>query len=231
MTFLARFLPSLIPGLQAFLNPWVLLGIIAVATAGFTAGWKVESWRWDASEKAAAEASLKAVQAFFDREKANNQRVAAGLNADRARLEQDRTDYQEALNAARRNGPILKASCPNNPPGGQGAPGGSLAVAGAPSGGAAASDVGAAGVVCDAACIRLWHDGLAQGLSGAYGGWRADAANSAPDSIAADDLFSNAGANFAGCNAIRSVALGWQRKACLEGWWKGPECSTLLKGN
>lgn len=231
MNFIARFLPSLLPGLQAFLNPWVLLGIIAVATAGFTAGWRVEGWRWEASEKEAAEAALKAVEAHFARQKANNEKVAAGLNADRVKLEADRTNFQEALDAARRKGPIFKASCPNNPPGGQGAPGGALAVAGASPGGAAASDVGAAGVVCDAACIRLWHDGLAQGLPGPYRGWRADADNTAPDSIAADDLFANAGANAASCNAIRSIALGWQRKACLEGWWRGPECAVLLKGS
>lgn len=223
------FLAGLVPGLSMLTNPVVLIALAIMAASCFTAGWKVESWRWDASLKATADDNLKRVQKYFDDQRKNNEKVTAGINADRVALESDRTKFQEQYDAARRNGPILKSQCKPNPipqrPGG--APGGASAVAEASPGGAAASDAGAAGVVCDAACMRLWNDGLAQGLPSAYAGWRANAAGAATDTVEGDALIGNAGANAARCNAIRSVAIGWQRKACLEGWWTGPECVAL----
>jgi len=217
-----RFLPNLLPGLSALVNPFVLVVLAVVAVGGFTAGWKVEEWRWSASLTAIAEANLKAVQDFFERQRKNNQVVAGKLNVDRAKLDADRLAFNEEFKNAKSKGPILKGNCQQ--PAGD-APG---AQPTAPGGVVPQPSKIAAGVVCDADCIRLWHDGLAQGLPATYGGWRADAANTAPDSIDGDALIENGAANGARCNAIRSIAIGWQTKACLEGWWNGPECAALL---
>lgn len=229
MGAVARFLPSLVPGLSALTNPVVLVVLAALTIGSFTTGWKVESWRWDASLKDVAEDNLRRVQEFFDKERKNSELVAAGLNKDRADLQEDQRKFQENFDAARRNGPILKASCPNTqrPSVAPGVGSATTVAESTPGVAAPASDAVGAGVVCDAACMRLWNDGLAQGLPDAYGGWRADAVPGPSDSVEGDALIANGAANGARCNAIRSTLIGWQRKACLAGWWRGAECRAL----
>jgi prophage endopeptidase len=62
--------------LAGLLNPQALIGgaiaLAIAAAAGFGAGWKVESWRWDASLKEAAEARA---QALSDGIKEQNERA------------------------------------------------------------------------------------------------------------------------------------------------------------
>lgn len=50
---------NMIPGVSA-----LKAGLAVIAIVGaFTAGWKVESWRWGAAETAVAEASIHAIEA------------------------------------------------------------------------------------------------------------------------------------------------------------------------
>jgi hypothetical protein len=60
--------------------------IVIVAALAFTGGWKVESWRWDASEKANLEAAIEKRRM----DEKNVDVAAAGHEADKTKL---RTKY------------------------------------------------------------------------------------------------------------------------------------------
>lgn len=225
MSLIARFLPSLVPGLGAFLNPWVLLVLIAFGAACFGAGVQVEGWRWDASLKIIAESRTAFVKSFYQRNAKINAEVASKLAADRDQLARDQRQFEEKLRATPKED-LVELSCPGQP---AGQPAEEIPGAGYSSGlrPPAAVDPGVPGVRLSAAAVSLWNDGLAVGLPDAYGGWRADAEAGGAGPVEIKDALANVKDNGAVANVLRSQLLGWQRTACLKGWWSGPECEGL----
>lgn len=223
MNFLDRYLPSLAPGAAAFLNPWVLLVVIGIAVAGFTAGMKVEGWRWDASLKDVAEWNTKYIQGFMGKQRQENGEISARLAATQAQADADRRKFEEQLQHAKDGKPQGTIFTVSADPESTGDSKG----AGEAQGQGLNLATARLRVTCDRACIGLWHDGLAQGLPDAYSQWRADAAAGAPDSVDEADLIRNAAENFALANHLRAQLLGWQRKACHEGWASRDECTGL----
>lgn len=224
MNFIARFLPSLAPGISAFLNPWVFLVAIVLAAAGFAAGVKVEGWRWDASVKDIADANVAYLKRYAAHEREVDGTISARREAELTKLAKDKRALQEKLNHAtdhRPQGTILTVAADPAPTGG--APG-----AGEPTVQGLNLATTRLRITCDRACVGLWNDALAQGLPDTYGAWRADAQAASPDSVSETDLFRNAAENFALANDLRSQLLSWQRKACAEGWAAKDQCSKGL---
>ena len=197
--FVARWLPGLAPGLGALLNPWVLLALVAFGTGCFTAGWKVESWRWDASLKDIAEQNTRFLQAYARRQGAINAGISTRLERERLRRVADRRKFQEDL-ANARSASLVEVDCPQPRPAGDPAP--------ALAGGAEAGPVRLSAVA-----VGLWNDGLAQGLPAAYGAWRADADARGAGAVDLRAALGNHGDNAAICNALRARLLGWQQWA------------------
>ncbi len=223
MNFIARFLPSLAPGVSAFLNPWVFLVAIGLAAAGFAAGVKVEGWRWDASVKDIADANVAYLKSYATHEREVDGAISARRGAELEKLAEDKRKLQEKLDHAtdhRPQGTILTVAADPAPTGGaQGA--------GEPTVQGLNLATTRLRITCDRACVGLWLDALAQGLPDTYGQWRADAQAASPDSVTEADLFRNAAENFALANDLRSQLLSWQRKACAEGWASAAECRGL----
>lgn len=227
MGALARFLPSLGPAAGAFLNPWVLLVAVAIAAAGFTAGWKVEAWRWDASLTATAEANLKSLQSFFGRQRTNNQATARQIARDRTKLAGDRAAFDEEMRNAK-PGDLVDVDCGKRE-GGQ--PAGGTAIVGDPSGSglqlpAVEREEGPRVRLSARGCF-MWNRALAVGLPSTYGGWLADANAACTGPVEVNVAIENVERNAEIANELRSVVIGWQTKACREGWWTGPECIAL----
>ncbi len=220
MGFIARFLPSLAPGLSALANPWVLLIAIALLAVGFAGGIRVEAWRWDASLVDIERGNVAHLKDFMRREANINGALSDQLAAERTQSEIDRMNFDEELQHAKDERPQGTILTVHADPAATGAAKG----AGEPAGSGLSLASARLRVTCDSACIRLWHDGLAQGLPSAYGDWRADAAAGAPDSVDETELIANAAANFRVANGLRSQLLAWQRKACAEGWATKAQC-------
>jgi hypothetical protein len=99
--FIAKFLPNLIPGLGAFANPWVLLGLLAALVSSFFYGVHMEAGRFesfkaqvkvvgDAQEKRAAQRGKDNKQLKKDADddyKAKNAKLAASNAALVAKLQ------------------------------------------------------------------------------------------------------------------------------------------------
>lgn len=211
VSFIARVLPGLAPGLTAFLNPWVLVIAGVLFVAGIGTGFKIESWRWDASLKDIAEANIAYIKTFVRKDAQINAAVSAKLARDREKLNKDRSAFQRKLNNARKDGPLITIPEPSPADGTTVVGGTGLRLDDRPA-------------ECNVRCIGLYHDGLAQGLPEAYGAWRADAEAAAPNTVTADELIVNAAENFAIGNYLRSQILGWQQWACDNGLFSGPEC-------
>jgi hypothetical protein len=228
MGWLLRLLPTFAPALKVLANPWVLLvavlAVAAIYAAGLKTGVDWEQGKQAERELAAERAWTKYLNEFFARQRSNNDRVAARLLADSAQLELDRQAFREAQHAANRKGPVLKPVCPAQPERRQ------EADAGTPAGDEPPAPRGepAGRVVCDDACVRLWNAAIAVGLPEPDRGRFADATAAASGPVGDAELFANLEENGARCNTVRSIARGWQMKACLEGWWQGAECEALV---
>lgn len=167
---IARFLPSLLPGLSAFLNPWVLLGVIAAASACFGAGVVVEGWRWDAAETDKAHDQVNRLMSEARKDAGVNADVAAALAGDRAELDADREEFEKEKRRVPKT-QLVEVECPR-----QDAPGSAEAAGAALAPGAAALGGDGHRVRLSADAVRLWNLALGVGLPAAYGDWRADGA-------------------------------------------------------
>lgn len=228
MGWLLRLVPTFAPALKLLANPWVLLMVVLAAGALYAAGLKTgvgwEQGKQAERDLAAERAWTLYLNEFFARQKSNNEIVAAQLRTDKAQLALDRQEFKEAKDAASSKGPVLKPRCPSAAPAEPRRAEAAVAVAPAMPAEPAPAREPAGRVVCDDACVGLWNAAIAVGLPEPHRGQFADAAAAASGPVDGDELFVNLERNSARCNTIRSVALGWQRKACLEGWWKGAEC-------
>lgn len=199
---------------MGLINPWVWLAVVAVYLAGFASGVKLESLRWDASLKDIAEQSTAFIKSFYRAEQTQNASVSGALAKQRDAMAQDARNWRKKADDLKPTGLL---TCTSEQPA---VPSSSAAA----SGGAPREDTNPPGVrasvVCGPECVRLWNDALGIGLPEAYDTWRTDAAASAPGSVTGDALIENAAENFAIANQLRAQLLGWQRKACREGWVK-----------
>lgn len=67
MNFIARFLPSLVPGLSALANPWVLLTLLAALVGAFGFGVYLEAGRFEAFKVTVASVGKAQEQRAHDR--------------------------------------------------------------------------------------------------------------------------------------------------------------------
>lgn len=218
-----RFLPSLIPGLGAFLNPWVWGALVVALLTGFSGGWKVESWRWEASDAAVLESNLKILAAFWQRQRTNNEATARQLAQDRDKLDTDRRDFDEELSDADAQN-LVQVDCPAAQPRRDVAPRVAVTFPPSPASAPAPAAPGPR-VHLSADGCRLFNKGLAVGLPDAYGGWGVDAEAGCAGPVEIEDVIRTVERNAEIANGLRSRLLAWQAKACKEGWWKGPECN------
>lgn len=226
MGLIARFLPSLIPGLQALVNPWVLLALVAMAAGCFTAGWKVESWRWDASLTAIAEAHAEALKAYA----ASQREITAGVARNLTAAERDRDTWADSFDEELRHAkPNKLADC--GEPATRSAP---TAIAGEPEGSGVRLPTGdgaeRGGPRLLAGGVRLWNRGLATGASAAERGLWLDAADAGAGPVEIVDAIANVKANAELLGQCRAREAGWHETACRQGWWVGPECSQTSGG-
>lgn len=204
---IAKHLPSLVPGISSFLNPWVLLGVVAAAGVCFGAGVRVEGWHRDAALKSQAEADAKVIAAFYARDRVQNQESARRLAEERAARAQDRKDFEEKLQNAKSTELVEQPSQTGDAGNGLKAPDG--------------------GVYLSAVGLMRWNDALAVGVSKAErGGWL-DAANASPGAVEIKDAYRNLNVNAELLGECRARELQWQLKACKSGWWSGSECKDL----
>lgn len=168
---IARFLPSLVPGLSAFLNPWVLLGVIAAASACFGAGVMVEGWRLDASETEKARDQINSLMTQARKDAVVNADVAALLADDRAELDADRQEFDKEKRRVPKT-QLVEVDCPK--PDASGAAAVADAGPSAPAAAALGGDGPRARLSADA--VRLWNIALGVGLPDAYGDWGVDGA-------------------------------------------------------
>ena len=203
MGFLTRFLPSLMPGLGALANPWVLV-ILAVFAAGcFATGVKVEGWHRDSAEKVQTDAFAAGLKTFHAKQQANNDAISTTLNSERAKAAQDQADWRTWYERNKGNlftvisGPSSSSETADASPSAHVPP------------------IAGVRIICGTECVSGWHSALAQGLPGTYRTWRTDAVSGAPDSVEASDLVANAAENFAACNSIRGRLLAFQDWARL----------------
>ena len=208
---LARFLPSLVPGLGAFLNPWVLLAAIGLFAAGFGSGVRVEAWRWDASLASIAEAQEKALQAFYARQRAIMAEIGAELAGERAARDRDRRTFERRLADANEKD-LTTVACDESAGGAASVP--------ASAADEAAARGSAPAVRFTPEFVGLWDAALVQGLPAAVGAERVDggAAGTAPPGP--KDLLDNLGENGRRTNECTSKLLAWQRLARKNGWVK-----------
>lgn len=166
---IARFLPSLVPGLSAFLNPWVLLGVIAAASACFGAGVVVEGWRWDAAETDKAREQVNSLMTQARKDAAVNADVAALLAEDRAGLDADREEFDKEKRRVPKT-QLVEVDCPR--------PDAARVTQAAGAAPAPSAALGGDGprVRLSADAVRLWNLALGVGLPAAYGDWRTDGA-------------------------------------------------------
>lgn len=217
-----EFLPSLLPAVSAFANPWVWGAFAVALIVAFSTGWQVESWRWDAANTAVLENNLKIISAFWKRQAEGNADTARRLAADREKLDADRLAFDEEL-ANAEPASLVEVSCPKPQPARTPAQRNALAAAPLPDAAPAPAAPGPR-VELSAAGCKLFNDGLAVGLPDAYGGWRADAEAACTGPVEITEVLRINRANAEITNTLRSRLLAWQAKACKEGWWKGSEC-------
>jgi len=218
-----RFLPSLLPAVSAFANPWVWGALVVSLMSAFTLGWRVESWRWDAANTAVLEDNLKIITAFWQRQNRNNQATAREIERDRAKLDADRVLFDEELANVDPTA-LVEVECPKPQPTGNPAPRIAVTIP-APPEPAAAQPAPSPRVHLSAEFCRLFDTGLAVGLPDSYGGWLADAKAACAGPVEVDAVLRVVERNGEIANGMRSQLLGWQAKACREGWWKGNECN------
>jgi len=233
VSWLLRFVPTFAPALKVLANPWVLLVAALAVAAIYGMGLKT-GIDWEQGKQAALDLERERqwtayLRDFFARQDENNRVVAGRLAGDRARLAADRAKFREERDAANSQGPVIKARCPKprqQPQPQRGAEARPVAPA-VPAEAAPGGDA-ADGVVCDDACIRLWNSAVSVGLSEAERRQFADAASAVAGPLGERAFFANVEENAARCSVARSIARGWQMKACLEGWWTGAECKDLV---
>lgn len=213
MGIIARFLPSLVPGLGALANPWVLLGILAAAAACFAAGVKVEAWHRDSADLAQEKSYAEALKLFHAKQRQNNDGISADLNKERAGRAEDQTNWRAWYDRNKDNlFTVISAPSSSSDPTAAGSarpdPGGASPPA------RVSPDAGVR-IMCGPECVSGWHRALAQGLPAAYRTWGAYADSGAPDSVEASAVIANAAENFAACNAVRGRLLAFQAWARL----------------
>lgn len=212
MGALLRFLPGLGPAAAALANPWVLLGIIAVAAGVFFAGMHLQTKLFEAANARQLEVQIKQIAAFGSEQRQQNATLAAKLNRETAKRRSNERKLAEAL---RRVPPteLVERACPDSP--GAAAPSNPATVAGTSRG--TPARILAAGV-------RLWNERLALGVNDAERRQFIDAADAAAGPVEIADAIQNVADNAAILGECRERELAWHQKACANKWWVGPEC-------
>lgn len=196
---ITRFLPSLIPGLGMFANPWIWIILGALIAAGFVAGAKVEGWHRDSAEKAADQAWMKQYVSDISRYRTSADLTRAAL-AMQAKLTQD-AETKWKLEKSRNAKPL--ATCTAAP---AAKPGDPPAAAGAPV------------VMLTPEFIGLYNGALAIGLREAGDPGGTDGAPGGPGSVTPDDVLDNVKDNAKLCNGFRKIITEWQALARRNGW-------------
>ena len=212
MGALLRFLPGLGPAATALFNPWVILGILAVAAGVFFAGMHLQTQLFEAGHARQLETQIKQIAAFGAEQRQQNAALAAKLNRETAKRRSNERQLAEAL---RRVPPaeLVESACPDSPR--AATPSNPAAVAG--------TGRGTPARILDAG-VRLWNERLALGVNDAERRQFLDAADSGTGPVEISDAIQNVADNAAILGECRERELAWHRKACQNGWWVGPEC-------
>ena len=183
---------------------WLILVLLLLVTfgLGLHTGVSREQGEQAKLEVKRQKAESDALAQFWVGQRAMNAKTAADLESAR----QDRDKYRRSLAKRNVQRETLVDVVPPSPP-----------TAGVPAVPAAArlSTIG----------VREWNLRLALGLSEADRGRWTDAANTGAGPVEVDDAIQNVEDNAAILGECRARELGWQRKACAEGWWVGPPCT------
>lgn len=199
---ITRFLPGLLPGLGAFLNPWVLI-VIAIALGGaFAGGVTVEGWHRDSGDLASTEAWAKQYVADIDRYRGNADLTRAALVMQKKMA--DDAEAKWILEKSKNAKPL--ATC---------AP-----AAEAKPGEAPASNDPV--VMLTPEFVGLYNGALEIGLREAGDPGGAHAGTRGPGSVNPDGVLDNVKDNAKLCNGFREVILQWQALARRNGWVKSP---------
>jgi len=217
LSLAGRFVPSLLPGLSAFLNPWVLVVAGGIAVAGFTAGLRIEALRWDASLKDIAVQEAAQTRDWIKRQAATVADLSGKLAAAKADRHAAQRNFEEALAHAPKES-LVEIECPVKKPVRAVAHRGGDAGVGLKAPPAAEPDaaVGAHARLSDR-YRRLWNDALGIALPSADRAAWIDGANAASGPVEADDSLRNLAANAELLGQCRDREVGWQEFARRNG--------------
>lgn len=192
---ITRFLPSLIPGLGMFANPWIWIVLAALVTTGFAAGVKVEGWHRDSGDLASTEAWANAYVAKVEQFRTSAGFATAALEMQRQKSATDEATWKERV----KNEKHPLGTCTP-----------------AAAGHAAA----AATVLFTPEFVGLLNGAWQVGLpaTGHPAGPHGDP--SGTDPVTPERVLGNVEDNAKLCNGFREVILQWQALARRNGWAK-----------
>ncbi len=213
---LTSFLPNLLPGLGALVNPWVIIAVLAAAAGCFLAGMHLQTQLFESVHAHQLEIQITKIAAFGARQRTENAALADNLNSETTKRRDSERKLAEAL---RRTSPsqLVEDSC-------QDAPGAVAKPNPAPMAGEV-RDVASMRVLrLSADGVRLWNERLALGVVDADRRQFVDDANTTAGAVEITDAIQNVADNAALLGECRERELAWQKKACQNKWWAGPEC-------
>ncbi len=194
---LARVAPNLLPGLGAFLNPWVLLILAASLGTAFACGVRVESWHRDSAEKSTAEAWAKTYVDQVEKFRTSAALTTAALEMQRKTSAADEAAWKERLKNAKRPLGTCTAAAPGQP-------------------------AGAAAVLLTSEFVGLLNDAWKIGLPAARDPAGPDGTAGGSDSVSPERVLGNVKDNAKLCNGFREIIRGWQDLARRNGWVRSP---------
>lgn len=191
-------------------NPWLLLGVVALCALSALGGAKVESDHRDAQQLVLERSMHDAYVQAVDKYRGVAQGVSAQLNQETAKRESQKVSYDRKLRDARRGGVVLATCQPAEVP------------AGRPNQPAQAGDVQPVGprLQLTRELGSLYNDALALAVPESGDTWRADVGTPETGSFDINDILANLGENAKRWGECRSALMGWQALARRNGWTK-----------
>lgn len=210
LALISRFAPSLIPGLGAMLNPWVIIAFLVMISGAYLAGYREAGIHQKAADNSAVNKALVDAAKFIGRQQVENAALSNRLAHEKKERDNDQRDF-EAMLARTPPGALVNVDCPQQ--------------TGATQDQSSASGAAPAHVQLSVDGVRLWNKALSLGVVDAERGRFADAANSGSGPVEIADAIQNVAENAAILGECRARESAWQRKACDNGMWKGAPCN------